>query len=78
MGTYENFTSANNSLMEYYKKTEPISYESVVSFDKESLFQDERKAVYEFISSGALTFKSLDILKLRNVIFKKKINKYER
>ena len=61
MRTYENFISTNNSLMEYYKKTEPISYGSVAPFDKESLFQDERKAVYEFISSEVLTFKNLVI-----------------
>ena len=59
MSTYENFIAANNALMEYYKQTEPSSYESMTPFDKQSLRQDERKPVFEFIISGALTFKNL-------------------
>ena len=59
MSTYENFVAASNALMECYKQTEPSSYESMIPFDKQSLRQDERKPVPEFITSGALTFKNL-------------------
>ena len=59
MSTYENFIAANNALMECYKQTEPSSYEFMTPFDKQSLRQDERKTVPEFIASGALTFKNL-------------------
>ena len=59
MFTYENFIVANNALMECYKQTEPSSYESMTPFEKQSLRQDERKPVSEFITSGVLTFKNL-------------------
>ena len=59
MSTYENFISANNALMECYKQTEPSSYESMTPIDKESICQDEKKLVSEFITSIALTFKNL-------------------
>ena len=59
MSTYENFITAINALVECYKQNKPSSYKSMTLFDKDSLFQDERKPVSEIISSIALTFKNL-------------------
>ena len=59
MSTYENLIAANNALMECYKQTEPSPYEFMTPFDLDSLWQDERKPVSEFITSVTLTFKNL-------------------
>ena len=42
-----------------YKQTEPTAYETMTPFEKESLCQDERKLVAEFILDGSLSFRNL-------------------
>ena len=69
MNTYENFITANNALMEWYKQTEPSAYHSITPFDKKSLCQDKRKAVAEFITGGPLTSKNLVSEKLMSICF---------
>ena len=45
------------------------TYEFMTTFHKELLCQNERKPVFEFISSGSLTFKNLFNEKLMSVLF---------
>ena len=59
MNSYEKFIQANNALSECYKQTEPTAYETMTPFEKESLCQDERKLVAEFILDGSLSFRNL-------------------